>query len=139
MIHGGGGKAPSAKIFKRCTGNKVNTMLIDKEVIGTMEISLHSVDNLFVRTEFGTHYVIARDIETNKMRSQQVFQDFGEAQKYYKYFKEGYAKPKTYGIRSEHIQNVIKAGELPGKGYASKQEMRKYISKAPWWYNLGRI
>ena len=72
-------------------------MLIDKEVIGTMEISLNSVDNLFIRTEYGTHYVIARDLDTNKIRSQQVFQDFNRAEKYYEYFKEGYAKPKTYG------------------------------------------
>jgi hypothetical protein len=111
-------------------------MLVDKEIIGTMEISLHSVDNLFIRSTYGTHYVIARDINTNKLRSQQVFQDFAQAEKYYNYFKEGYANPKTYGIRTQLIKDVIDAGKPPEKGYSSTDRIRKHISKAPWWYNL---
>jgi len=120
-----------------------DTLLIDREVVGKYEVRFEYVDDIFLRKTYGTYYVIINDIEKSKMRSQQIFQDFYKAKKYYNYFIEMYTNlkavvvPKHPGPKKELIRNVEEAGRI-GRGY-SNNLIRKYVSKAPWWYNLTRV
>lgn len=103
-------------------------MIIQKEVIGDVEVRLESTDNLFVRTNYGTHYVIARHLKDGRM-TQQVFQDIGMARKYYDYFVDFFTHYKSYGTgkilgpKKELVRNVV---------------TEKVVNKAPWYYSQGK-
>ena len=102
-------------------------MLLEKETIGDIEVRLEFADDFFVRSNYGSYYVIARHMKLNRER-RQIFQDHAQALKYYKYFVDFFSNTKAYfgaivGPKKELIRDMA---------------MERKVNKAPWYYNQGK-
>ena len=106
---------------------QVDNMLVSKQTINGVEVRLETVDDIFTRKMYGTHWVMARDLATDRMK-QQIFQDEGKALKYYDYFVDFFTHYRSYdpnkmiGEREKFLRSVVS---------------ETVISKAPWYYNQG--